>query len=47
MLLLTGVADGKKTEVKLMFVPKENGRYIMQTANPEDGSGSILWMKQQ
>ena len=28
------------------FIPKDNGRYIIASQNPSDGSGNIIWQKQ-
>ena len=34
-------------DLVITFIPKENGKYIMVSENPADGSGNILWEKQQ
>ena len=33
-------------DMELTFIPRNNGEYIMQSQNPEDGSGNIVWRKQ-
>ncbi len=33
-------------DMELTFIPRDNGRYIMKSHNPTDGSGNILWEKQ-
>jgi hypothetical protein len=33
-------------DMELTFIPRDNGRYIMKSNNPTDGSGNILWEKQ-
>lgn len=43
MVLSSGSAQG----MVLTFIPKGDGRYVMQSQNPADGSGNILWEKQQ
>ncbi len=33
-------------DMEVTFIPGDNGKYIMQSNNPTDGSGNILWEKQ-
>jgi hypothetical protein len=33
-------------DIEVTFIPGDNGRYIMKSRNPKDGSGNILWEKQ-
>ncbi len=40
------LSSDSTADVEITFIPKGNGRYIMQSNNPTDGSGSILWEKQ-
>lgn len=41
------IVSNASTKVIMTFIPKNNGEYIMQSQNPADGSGNILWEKQQ
>lgn len=33
-------------DMEVTFIPRDNGRYIMKSNNPTDGSGNIVWEKQ-
>lgn len=33
-------------DMEVTFIPTDNGDYIMQSPNPADGSGNIVWKKQ-
>ena len=32
-------------DMEITFIPSEGGGYIMQSQNPADGSGNIIWKK--
>lgn len=41
------ILSSKSTpDVTITFIPIRNGEYIMQSQNPADGSGNIVWRKQ-
>ena len=33
-------------DMEITFISKDDGKYIMQSNTPADGSGNILWKKQ-
>ena len=41
------IISNASTKIVVTFIPQDNGKYIMQSQNPSDGSGNILWEKQQ
>lgn len=44
--LIMVLSNDSIQDAELTFIPRDNGEYIMQSQNPADGSGSIVWEKQ-